>query len=52
MVTAMSENEIHEQDKSLEEDEGLEMAKRLAEEEEGISRRPKGPSKLLFPPLR
>ena len=36
----MSENDIHEQDKSLEEeDEGLKLAKRLAEEEEGISRR-------------
>ncbi len=47
----MSENEIHEQDKSLEEDEGLEMAKRLAEEEEGISRRPKGPSKYVIPTI-
>ncbi|MGB6010401.1 MAG: TRAP transporter permease, partial [Desulfobacterales bacterium] len=45
----MSENEIHEQDKSLEDDEGLELAKRLAEEEEGISRRPKGPSKYVIP---
>jgi TRAP transporter 4TM/12TM fusion protein len=47
----MSENNIHEQDKSLEEDEGLELAKRLAEEEEGISRRPKGPSKFVIPTI-
>jgi len=47
----MSENDIHEQDKSLEEDEGLELAKRLAEEEEGISRRPKGPSKFVIPTI-
>jgi TRAP transporter 4TM/12TM fusion protein len=47
----MSENEIHEQDKSLEEDEGLELAKRLAEEEEGIGRRPKGPSKFVIPTI-
>ena len=47
----MSENEIHKQDKSLEEDEGLELAKRLAEEEEGISRRPKGPSKFVIPTI-
>ncbi|MDH3567108.1 MAG: TRAP transporter permease [Desulfobacteraceae bacterium] len=48
----MSENDIHEQDKSLEEeDEGLKLAKRLAEEEEGISRRPKGPSKFVIPTI-
>ena len=48
----MSGNDIHEQDKRLEEeDEGLELAKRLAEEEEGISRRPKGPSKFVIPTI-
>jgi TRAP-type uncharacterized transport system fused permease subunit len=39
----MTKNEIHEQD------EGLELAKRMAEEEEGIGRRPEGPSKYVIP---
>ena len=39
----MTKNEIHEQD------EGLELAKRMAEEEEGIGRRPEGPSKFVIP---
>ncbi len=36
-------------DPSQEKDEGLELAKRLAEEEEGISRRPKGWQKYIIP---
>ena len=39
----MTENEIQEQD------EGLELAKRMAEEEEGIGRRPEGYSKYVIP---
>ena len=39
----MSEEDIHETD------EGMELAKRLAEEEEGISRKPKGPQKYVIP---
>jgi len=39
----MTKNEIQEQD------EGLELAKRMAEEEEGIGRRPKGYSKYIIP---
>ncbi len=39
----MNEKDIHETD------EGLELAKRLAEEEEGISRKPKGPEKYVIP---
>ena len=39
----MTKNEIQEQD------EGLEVAKRMAEEEEGIGRRPKGYSKYVIP---
>lgn len=39
----MIKNEIQEQD------EGLELAKRMAEEEEGIGRRPRGPSKYVIP---
>jgi len=39
----MTKNEIQEQD------EGLELAKRMAEEEEGIGRRPKGSSKYVIP---
>ena len=39
----MTKNEIQEQD------EGLELAKRMAEEEEGIGRRPKGFSKYVIP---
>jgi len=32
-------------------DEGIELAKRLAEEEEGIGRRPKGPAKWVIPTI-
>ena len=32
-------------------DEGLELAKRMAEEEEGIGRRPKGPSRFVIPAI-
>ena len=39
----MTKNEIQEQD------EGLEVAKRMAEEEEGMGRRPKGHSKYVIP---
>ncbi|MBW2593744.1 MAG: TRAP transporter permease [Deltaproteobacteria bacterium] len=39
----MSKIEINKQD------EGLELAKRMAEEEEGIGRRPKGPTKWVIP---
>jgi TRAP transporter 4TM/12TM fusion protein len=39
----MNEKDIHETD------EGMELAKRLAEEEEGISRKPKGPGKYVIP---
>jgi TRAP transporter 4TM/12TM fusion protein len=39
----MNEKNIHETD------DGLELAKRLAEEEEGISRKPKGPGKYIIP---
>jgi TRAP transporter 4TM/12TM fusion protein len=39
----MTKNEIQEQD------EGLELAKRMAEEEEGVGRRPKGYSKYVIP---
>jgi len=39
----MSEKDIHETD------DGVELAKRLAEEEEGISRKPKGPGKYIIP---
>ena len=41
----MSEEDIHEID------DGLELAKRLAEEEEGISRKPKGPGKYIIPTI-
>jgi TRAP transporter 4TM/12TM fusion protein len=42
----MSENE-----KVEDIDEGLELAKRMAEEEEGIGRRPGGPSKYIIPTI-
>ena len=45
----MSKNEIHEQDDRLEQDDGLELARKMAEEEEGISRRPKGFSRYVIP---
>ncbi|MDP4726016.1 MAG: hypothetical protein NWS07_01860, partial [Desulfobacterales bacterium] len=41
----MSEVEIPEKD------EGIELAKRMAEEEEGIGRRPKGPSRFVIPTI-
>jgi TRAP transporter 4TM/12TM fusion protein len=39
----VNEKDIHEPD------DGMELAKRLAEEEEGISRKPKGPGKYIIP---
>ncbi|RZB36468.1 MAG: hypothetical protein SRB2_02293 [Desulfobacteraceae bacterium Eth-SRB2] len=45
----MSKNEIHEPDDRLEQDDGLELARKMAEEEEGISRRPKGFSRYVIP---
>lgn len=45
----MSENEIHEHVDSHEQDDGLELARKMAEEEEGISRRPKGFSRYVIP---
>ena len=45
----MSENEIHGEDDSLEQDDGLELARKMAEEEEGIARRPEGLSKYVIP---
>jgi len=45
----MSENKIHETDATLEKDDGLALARKMAEEEEGIGRRPKGPSKYVIP---
>jgi TRAP transporter 4TM/12TM fusion protein len=45
----MSKNEIHGQDDRLEQDDGLELARKMAEEEEGISRRPKGFSRYVIP---
>jgi TRAP transporter 4TM/12TM fusion protein len=45
----MSKNEIHEPDDSLDQDDGLELARKMAEEEEGISRRPKGVSRYVIP---
>jgi TRAP transporter 4TM/12TM fusion protein len=41
----MSESDIKERD------EGLELAKRMAEEEEGIGRRPRGPAKYIIPTI-
>lgn len=41
----MSENDIHETD------DGMELAKRLAEEEEGIARKPKGPEQYVIPTI-
>ncbi|MFY9704739.1 MAG: TRAP transporter permease [Desulfobacterales bacterium] len=41
----MSEVEISDKD------EGIELAKRMAEEEEGIGRRPKGPSRFVIPTI-
>ncbi len=47
----MSENETRDQDDSLEQDDGLELARKMAEEEEGIGRLPKGPSKYVIPTI-
>ncbi len=47
----MSENEIHKQNDGLEQDDGLELARKMAEEEEGIGRRPTGPSKYIIPTI-
>ena len=47
----MSENEIRDQDDNLEQDDGIELARKMAEEEEGIGRRPKGPSKYVIPTI-
>ena len=47
----MSENETHDQDDSLEQDDGLELARKMAEEEEGIGRRPSGASKWVIPTI-
>ena len=47
----MSENEIRDQDDNLEQDDGIERARKMAEEEEGIGRRPKGPSKYVIPTI-
>jgi TRAP transporter 4TM/12TM fusion protein len=41
----VNEKDIHEPD------DGMELAKRLAEEEEGISRKPKGPGKYIIPTI-
>ncbi len=32
-------------------DDGLEIAKRMAEEEEGVGRRPKGPAQYIIPTI-
>jgi TRAP transporter 4TM/12TM fusion protein len=46
----MANPDIQAKDDALvEEDEGLELAKRMAEEEEGVGRRPKGWAKYLIP---
>ena len=47
----MSENETRDQDDSLDQDDGLELARKMAEEEEGIGRLPKGPSKYVIPTI-
>ena len=47
----MSENEIRDPDSTLEEEDGLELARKMAEEEEGIGRLPKGPSKYVIPTI-
>ena len=41
----MSENEIQEQD------DGFELARKMAEEEEGLGRLPSGPSKWVIPTI-
>ena len=47
----MSENEIRDPDSTLDEEDGLELARKMAEEEEGIGRLPKGPSKYVIPTI-
>jgi len=47
----MSENETRDPDSTLEEEDGLELARKMAEEEEGIGRLPKGPSKHVIPTI-
>src|SRR5210317_241325 len=47
----MSENGTRDQDDNLEQDDGIELARKMAEEEEGIGRRPKGPSKYVIPTI-
>jgi TRAP transporter 4TM/12TM fusion protein len=47
----MSENEIRDPDSTLEEEDGFELARKMAEEEEGIGRLPKGPSKYVIPTI-
>ncbi len=47
----MSENETRDQEDSLEQDDGIELARKMAEEEEGIGRLPKGPSKYVIPTI-
>ncbi|MBW2572598.1 MAG: TRAP transporter permease [Deltaproteobacteria bacterium] len=47
----MSENETRDQEDSLKQDDGLELARKMAEEEEGIGRLPKGPSKYVIPTI-
>jgi TRAP transporter 4TM/12TM fusion protein len=47
----MSENETRDQDDNLEQDDGIELARKMAEEEEGIGRLPKGPSKYVIPTI-
>jgi TRAP transporter 4TM/12TM fusion protein len=47
----MSENETRDLENTPEEEDGLELARKLAEEEEGIGRLPKGPSKYVIPTI-
>ena len=47
----MSEHITRDQDDTLEQDDGIELARKMAEEEEGIGRRPKGPSKYVIPTI-
>ena len=47
----MSENAIRDPDSTLEEEDGLDLARKMAEEEEGIGRLPKGPSKYVIPTI-
>ncbi len=47
----MNENEIRDPDRVLEKENGLELARKMAEEEEGIGRLPEGPSKYVIPTI-